>query len=170
MTTLILNADVSPISYLPLSVISWEEAIKYLVGEKAVVLEWYEDWTVRSERWSTQVPAVMMLKVFQRKKNAVRFSKQNVFLRDSYICQYCGCQVNKRSATLDHVLPVSHGGRNTWENCTTACATCNSLKGSDSKIVPSSRPYRPNYYSLVDKRKKLGWEVAHPSWTSYLEY
>ena len=83
MSTLILNADASPISLLPLSIISWEESIRYLVSEKATVLEWYDDWIVRSERWQTKVPAVMMLTEFQKKKTTIRFTKQNVFLRDN---------------------------------------------------------------------------------------
>ena len=64
---LILNADASPISVLPLSTIPWEEAIRYLVTDKATVLEWHDDWIVRSERWSTRVPAVMILKEYQKK-------------------------------------------------------------------------------------------------------
>ena len=63
--TLILNADASPVSLLPLSIISWEESIRYLVTDKATVIEWYDDWVVRSEKWSTQVPAVMILKEYQ---------------------------------------------------------------------------------------------------------
>lgn len=78
MSTLLLNADASPVSLLPLSTLCWQDAIKYLVSEKATVLEWYEDWIVRSERWSTRVPAVMILKEYQKKKSYVRFSKTNV--------------------------------------------------------------------------------------------
>ena len=116
MTCLLLNADASPVSLLPLSTISWEEAIQKMVTEKAIVLEWYEDWIVHSEKWSTPVPAVMILKEYQKKKTAVRFSKHNVFLRDGYTCQYCGDDVTRKSATLDHVLPASHGGKTTFEN------------------------------------------------------
>ena len=166
--TLILNADASPVSMIPLSTISWEEAIKYLVTDKAVVLEWYEDWIVHSERWETRVPAVMILRDFQKKKTQVRFSKPNVFLRDEYICQYCNILTNRRSATLDHVLPISHGGKSVWENCTTACADCNSSKGNNKKIVPKSKPYKPNYFQLADKRKKMLWDFQHPSWENYL--
>ena len=168
MATLILNADASPVSLLPLSTISWEESIRYLVSDKATVLEWYDDWIVRSERWSTRVPAVMILKEFQKKKTGIRFSKQNVFLRDRYECQYCDVEVNKKTATLDHVLPISHGGRTTWENCTTACAHCNAKKGNDKKITPRVKPYRPTYYQLADRRKKLSWDFQHPSWEYYL--
>lgn len=168
MSTLILNADASPISLLPLSTISWEESIRYLVSDKATVLEWYDDWIVRSARWETRVPAVMMLNEYQKKKTGIRFSKQNVFLRDEYRCQYCDDDVSRKTATLDHVLPQSHGGRSIWENCTTACGVCNSKKGNDKRIVPKSKPWKPTYWALVDKRKKLGWDLLHPSWELYL--
>ena len=124
MSTLILNADGSPISYLPLSTISWEEAIKYIVLDKATVLEFYEDWIVHSANWETAVPSVMILKEYEKRKTSIRFSKQNVFLRDGHVCQYCGDDVNKKTATLDHVLPVSHGGKTTFENTVCACANC----------------------------------------------
>lgn len=169
MSTLILNADAAPVSLLPLSTISWEEAIRYLVSEKATVLEWYDDWVVRSARWETRVPAVMMLNEYQKKKTSIRFSKHNVFLRDEYVCQYCNKEVNRKTATLDHVLPQSHGGRSIWENCTTACSECNSKKGNDKRIVPKSKPWKPNFWQLTEKRKKLGWDLPHPSWANYLE-
>jgi len=168
MATLILNADAAPISMLPLSTITWEESIKYLVTDKAAVLEWYNDWIVHSVNWSTRVPAVMMLREYQKKKTAVRFSKQNVFLRDQYCCQYCGISIQKRYATLDHVLPVSHGGKSTFENCVCACSTCNSNKGSNKKIVPKVKPYKPAYYELVEKRRVMSWDLQHPSWADYI--
>jgi 5-methylcytosine-specific restriction endonuclease McrA len=166
--TLILNADASPVSLLPLSVIPWEESIRYLVTDKAIVLEWYEDWVVRSEKWSTSVPAVMILKEYQKKKTGIRFSKQNVFLRDEYLCQYCGDNVNRKTATLDHVLPVSLGGTTTWENTCCSCAPCNASKGNNKKIVPKNKPYKPNYFQLAEKRKQMSWDLPHPSWKNYL--
>jgi 5-methylcytosine-specific restriction endonuclease McrA len=168
-TTLMLNADGSPISYLPLSTIPWEDAIKYLVLDKATPLEFYEDWIVHSENWETPVPSVMILKEYEKRKTSIRFSKHNVFLRDGYICQYCGDDVNKKTATLDHVLPVSHGGKTTFENTVCACSNCNASKGNNKKIVPKSKPYRPNYFQLVEKRKKLSWDFQHSSWKNYLE-
>jgi 5-methylcytosine-specific restriction endonuclease McrA len=164
-----LNADGVPISYLPLSVIPWEEAIKYMVLDKATVLSFYEDWTVRSANWATNVPAIMILKDYEKRKTSIRFSKHNVFLRDSYRCQYCNDDVSRKSATLDHVLPISHGGKTTFENTVTACGPCNSTKGNNYKIVPKVKPIRPNYFQLVEKRKKLKWDISHPSWTAYLE-
>jgi 5-methylcytosine-specific restriction endonuclease McrA len=163
-----LNADGAPVSWLPLSVIPWEEAIKYIVLEKATVLDFYEDWIVHSANWETQVPAVMILREYEKRKTAIRYSKHNVFLRDGYTCQYCGDDVSKKTATLDHVLPVSHGGKTTFENTVCACATCNANKGNDKKIVPKHKPSKPTYFQLVDKRKKMQWDIQHPSWANYL--
>jgi len=168
MATLILNKDAQPLSMLPLSTISWQESIRYLVSDKATVLEWYDDWIVRSARWQTAVPAVMILKEYQKKKITMRFSKSNIFLRDGYTCQYCNVTVTARTATLDHVLPISHGGKNTWENCVCACAKCNINKGNNKKIVPKVKPVKPTYYQLVDKRRKFEWDLKHPSWANYL--
>lgn len=163
-----LNADGAPVSWLPLSIISWEESIKYLVLEKATALEWYDDWIVHSANWETRVPSVMILREYEKRKTVIRYSKQNVFLRDGFVCQYCGDDVSKKTATLDHVLPVSHGGKTTFENTVCACSTCNANKGNNKKIVPLIKPVKPTYFQLVDKRKKQQWEVQHPSWASYL--
>jgi 5-methylcytosine-specific restriction endonuclease McrA len=168
MTCLILNADASPVSMLPLSTISWEEAIRYMVSDKAIVLEWYDNWIVRSEKWSTPVPAVMILKEYQKKKTGIRFSKQNVFLRDGYACQYCGDDVSRKTATLDHILPTSHGGKTTFENTVCACGPCNANKGNNKKIVPKQMPVKPTYFQLAEKRKRMLWDFQHPSWANYL--
>ncbi len=167
--TLLLNADATPVSILPLSTISWEEAIRYLVSNKATVLEWHDDWIVHSASWNTRVPAVMMLHEFQKKKTTARYTKHNVFLRDNYQCQYCGVNVNKRSATLDHVIPQSRGGLSTWENSVCACGPCNSAKGNGNKFKPLVKPWRPNYFQLAERRKRLGWDHIHPSWKYYLQ-
>jgi 5-methylcytosine-specific restriction endonuclease McrA len=165
---LLLNSDASPVSYLPLSVIDWQEAIRYMVLDKVSVLEWHDDWIVRSAKWETRVPAIIMLKEFTKKKGYIRYSKMNVFLRDDFKCQYCGCEVTRRTATLDHVHPVSHGGRSTWENSSCACSKCNSAKGNNKKIKPKRMPYKPTYWELVEKRKRMKFDLRHPSWAMYL--
>ena len=167
-TTLLLNSDAQPLSFLPLSTIRWQEAICYLVSEKAVALEWYDDWIVRSERWQTAVPAVMILKNYQRKKAGMRFSKRNVLLRDKFKCAYCGADVTHKTGTVDHILPLSHGGKNTWENCVCACGRCNSQKGNNLQIRPKKTPTKPTYHQLVEHRKLLPFEGGHPSWAGYL--
>ncbi len=168
MDTLLLNSDAQPVSLLPLSAIEWKEAITYLWLDKVTVLEWYDDWVVRSERWETRVPAVIMLKQMMKRKNKPRFSKYNVFLRDLNTCQYCGNQFGRDNLTLDHVLPVSRGGKTNWENIVTACAPCNNAKGNSTEPRPLQDPYQPDYWDLATKRKRLDIQVRHPSWREFL--
>ncbi len=167
--TLLLNADGAPVSFLPLSVINWQEAIKYMVLEKAYVLSFHDNWIVRSARWETQVPSILMLHEYMKPKTSIRFSKGNVFLRDNYTCQYCEKVLAKKECTLDHVLPSSHGGKTTFENTVTACGTCNANKGNNKKIRPKTKPYKPEFYELVNKRKRLPFNVRDPAWLEYIQ-
>ena len=167
--TLLLNADGVPVSFLPLSVINWQEAIKYMVLDKANVLAYHDNWIVRSARWETQVPSILMLREYMKPKTTIRFSKGNVFLRDNYTCAYCEEKLEKRQCTLDHVIPSSHGGKTTFENCVTACGPCNANKGNNKKIVPKFKPHKPSFYELVNKRKAMPFNIRHEEWLDYLQ-
>lgn len=96
---------------------------------QADVLEYY-DQTVNSPSGSFYIPAVLrvphLLQVVKRRRVNSNLSRKNILYRDSYICQYCSCGEN---LTIDHVLPISRGGKWTWENLVAACAKCNSKKG-----------------------------------------
>jgi 5-methylcytosine-specific restriction endonuclease McrA len=166
--TLVLNADGQPVSLLPPSTIQWKEAITYLWLEKVHVLEWYDDWIVRSSSWETRVPAVIMLKDMYKRRRSPRFSKYNVHLRDMFVCQYCNLQFPQKELTLDHVQPISKGGRTSWDNIVSACNPCNSRKGNKLNIKPKVAPYQPTYYELVNKRKELEFTIKHPSWQNWL--
>jgi 5-methylcytosine-specific restriction endonuclease McrA len=166
--TLILNADGQPLSFLPISVIDWQEAIRYMVLDKAHIVSWHENWIVRSARWETMVPSIIMLKEYTKPKQTVRFSRGNVYLRDLYICNYCGKKLQKKDCTLDHVLPISKGGKTVFENTVTSCSPCNSSKGNNHKIVPSKKPYKPAYFELVNKRKLFPFNLRHDSWREFI--
>lgn len=167
--TLVLNADGSPVSIIPLSVCDWQESIRYMVLDKANVLAWHENWIVRSATWETPVPSIIMLKDYMKPKAAVRFSKGNVFLRDLYTCQYCNVTLTKKDCTLDHVHPISLGGKSVWDNSVTACGPCNARKSNSTKTKPRIKPYKPSYYELVNKRKTLPFQVRDPAWLEYLQ-
>lgn len=166
--TLLLNADGAPVSFLPLSVINWQEAIKYMVLDKASVLAWHEGWVVHSANWETEVPSILMLREYMKPKSSIRFSKGNVFLRDNYQCAYCEKALAKKECTLDHVVPSSHGGKTTFENTVTACGPCNASKGNNKKIVPKFKPHKPDFYELVNKRKRMPFNVRHEAWLPYI--
>ena len=167
---LVLNADGQPINFLPLSTIKWKEAITYMYMDKVHVLDWYDDWMVRSPSWETRVPAVIMMKNMLRKKSRPRFSKTNLYIRDMYTCQYCSNKFERHRLTLDHVIPLSKGGKTVWTNIVAACGPCNSRK-SDKIIQPKNKPFAPGYYELVRKKKQLdNFEMKHPSWEKFLGY
>lgn len=77
------------------------------------------------------VPNVIRILKYVRAtfKTHVPFSKRNVFIRDSYTCQYCEKRVTLNTGDLEHMLPRSRGGKNTWDNCVTSCKECNLKKG-----------------------------------------
>jgi 5-methylcytosine-specific restriction endonuclease McrA len=168
MSTLLLNADAQPLSLLPLSTLSWQDAIKFMVLEKARVLDWYEDWVIHSEKWETRVPAVLMLNEYQKPKTGVRVSRYNIYLRDKFRCQYCDIPVTEKTATLDHVLPISKGGKSNWTNLTTACKPCNWSKSDKTHLKPKVMPHRPDYWELAAARKSKGYHILHSSWTNYI--
>ena len=170
MDTLVLNADAKPYSILPLSTISWQESIKQLVLERVTVLEWYDDWIISSPSWETKVPAVVIVKDYIKKNTTVRFSKYNLFLRDQFTCQYCTEQLpNRNKCTVDHVVPVSRGGKNGWLNCVTACGPCNVEKGNKLYPRPRRKPYKPTYYDLIKNKELLQLKIKHSSWHNYIK-
>lgn len=164
---LLLNSDYNPISVLPLSVISWQHAVKLHFLERVTILEEYEDWIIHSEHFEMHVPAVVVSKEYFHFKKSAKFSRSNLFLRDMYQCQYCGEVFEYKDLTLDHVTPRSSGGKTTWENSVTACKDCNHRKGS-KLWKPMREPYKPDHFQLINKWRQRPVAVPHASWYQYL--
>lgn len=165
---LMLNSDGLPVSVIPLSTISWQESIKALVTEKVDVLLWHDNWVVHSASWETLVPSVVMLREYMKVKSIVRYSRTNIYLRDEFRCQYCGITVDRTEATLDHVIPLCKGGRSTFENVVLSCHKCNCLKGDKLHHTPLVKPYKPDYYELVTKRKRQPFNLKHKEWEQFI--
>lgn len=97
-----------------------------------------------------RVPRVIILQVYDRfPKLNVRFSRQNIYLRDKSTCQYCGRRLPRSELNLDHVIPRSRGGRTTWENVVCSCIRCNLDKGgrtpAEAGMRLLKRPCRPKW-------------------------
>jgi 5-methylcytosine-specific restriction endonuclease McrA len=164
---LLLNQDYRPISVLPLSVINWQHAIKLMFLKKVHVLETYPTWIVHSERLAINVPSVCVTVDYFKYKKNVKFSRYNMYLRDLFQCQYCEEIFDFDELTIDHVIPRSNGGKTEWVNCCTACKPCNHKKGA-KLMRPKILPYKPDYYSLIDRWKDLPFTVKQESWNKYL--
>ena len=113
---LVLNADYKPLSYFPLSVWPWQEAVKAVFLDRVETVSAY-DHTVRSPSFEMRLPSVIALRSYIPLNKRPAFTRFNVFLRDRFSCQYCGLRFETRDLTFDHVIPRSRGGRGFMEQC-----------------------------------------------------
>jgi 5-methylcytosine-specific restriction endonuclease McrA len=158
---LVLNQDFSV-----LTVCSVERALILVFLQKAEVVEAYPGRFVRSPSMQFPWPSVVRLKGYVRVPyKHIMLSRKNILRRDRYRCQYCGSREN---LTVDHIIPRSRGGRDTWENLVTACTRCNNRKGNrtpeEAGMQLRSQPFRPSHIMFI--RDFVG--VIDEAWKPYL--
>lgn len=153
--TLCLNAD-----YQPIQIINIKEAVKSLILEKSEAIHNYEGEFLRSPSIKFPAPSVIRLKEYKKVVyRRVPFTRRNVYLRDNYTCVYTGKKLlNPKHRSIDHVIPKSKGGKDTWENVVTAHVNLNERKGDyilgkDPEVddLPIPKPYRPHYLLLMQR-------------------
>ncbi|MCB5409749.1 HNH endonuclease [Pseudogemmobacter faecipullorum] len=158
LRTLVLNADMQPLSWAPLSVWSWEDAFVAVHQERVVQVKTYEGVMVRSATREYEVPAVVALKNY-RKRRKVAFTRYHLFLRDEFTCQYCGRRFAAKELTFDHVIPKSRSGGSRWENIVTACGPDNHRKGNKTPAEAGMRllrqPFEPTPRQLDAAARRL---------------
>lgn len=140
MTTgvLVLNA-----TFEPLNVVKLERAVCMVVQDKAVIVEEVEGRSIRSATKTFPCPSVVRLRYYVKvpwRRRRPPITNRNVLGRDHYKCAYCNADLDTKSGTVDHIVPTSRGGPNTWMNVVAACVFCNSKKAN----------------SLLEE---LGWEL-----------
>ncbi|MBV9836314.1 MAG: HNH endonuclease [Alphaproteobacteria bacterium] len=168
---LVLNADFRPLSYFPLSLWSWQDAVKAVFLDRVNVVAEY-DRRVRSPSLEMRLPSVIALKEFVPAERRPAFTRFNVFLRDSFTCQYCNEPFGAPDLTFDHVVPRSRGGITSWRNVVTACSPCNLLKGDklprQAGMYPVRAPYEPSTAELQDHGRAFPPNHLHQSWRDFL--
>ncbi|HLS93705.1 MAG TPA: HNH endonuclease [Microbacterium sp.] len=161
MRTLVLNAG-----YEPLAVVSFKRALVLVMNEKANIIESDDTAPVWGASEVYDRPAVIVLTRYVHLPRARRVpvTRRGVLRRDGNRCAYCGRSAN----TIDHVIPRSRGGQDSWENLVAACVKCNNVK---SDRTPQEmgwnlliRPTAPHGPTWVVK----GSERAEPAWEPYL--
>lgn len=168
---LLLNA-----TYEPLAVIPQRRALSLLLkGRVDAACE--DRIEVRGISHSLHIPTVIRLRHFVNvPRRGVRWSRQAVLQRDRFTCAYCGVQpgenqrgrvVGRKDLTIDHIIPVSRGGKSTWVNTVCACMVCNQRKGNrtphEANMKLRWEPKTPRANYLV----ALGYVPA--AWKVYLE-
>ncbi len=168
METLVLSAGFEPVAR-----VSWQRAVTLLWEGKVEVVEEYQDRVVRSVTFEIKIPAVIrFLRAVRGRKRALKFSRENVYVRDRRRCQYCGRIVPRPEATYDHVVPRSQGGKTLWENVVICCVPCNQRKGGrtpeQARMRILSTPHKPT--ALPDRlRVTFGWQPGMPIlWRNWL--
>ncbi len=153
-------------NYEPLLVCNAKRALILLFLGKAEVVE-NSAFYASSIRRKYILPSVVRLGNFIRKPRlAVKLSKQNILRRDRHTCQYCG--INQSSLTIDHLIPKSQGGEDTWDNLVCACTVCNNKKANrslkQSRMTLIKTPKRPHYFSFIQ------YSIHNPDekWKPYL--
>lgn len=170
-------------AYRPIDIFEGKRALGLLFLDKALALDELgntydsDSWVEYSEQLIAEDPELpyissVYLRVFvpkaiilqdylyrPSKRKKLSYRKSSVLKRDDHQCQYCGCRPPKNSLTIDHILPKSRGGKNSWLNTVAACKSCNTQKGnktpSEANMKLKRPPFKPSWNSLAIDRIKL---------------
>lgn len=148
---IVLNSD-----YSILGTTTFKRAIALIVKEKAVAIA---DSAVKVHK---DLFAPLVIRLIKAIRNLwgirVPWNKNNVAVRDSYICQFCGKKLTQKSVTIDHVIPKAQGGKNKWENTVASCKPCNNRKGnrtpSEAQMGLKRQPYAPTIMEFIQLKIK----------------
>lgn len=126
---------------------------------------------VRTPSYQLRVPSVVKLLEFDRLPHKeVRYSRQNIYERDRFTCQYCGQKFDKRELNLDHVIPQSLGGKSDWKNIVCSCIPCNTRKANLTPSQAGMRllktPTKPMWRPFVAVKIE---RVQKPDWKPYMD-
>lgn len=118
-----------------------------------------------------RIPRIIVLSIFDRlPRKDVKFTRQNVFERDNYTCQYCATRFEAVELNLDHVRPRDKGGKTTWENVVCCCIRCNSRKGNklghEINMFPLREPRAPRWRPFFMYAREFN---CHESWRHFLD-
>ncbi|MDQ7782737.1 MAG: HNH endonuclease [Desulfomonilaceae bacterium] len=150
-----------------LGLVSWQRAMTMVfTGKVEVVKE--SDKIVQTVTRTFRVPAVIRLLKFIRRiyRREVPFSRKNVLVRDSFVCQYCGGEYSAGDLTIDHIIPKVQGGSNEWTNVVTCCRTCNIKKGGRTPRQAGMhlirKPFKPTIMEFLNLylRRRFGMDLT----------
>lgn len=145
-TILVLNA-----SYEPINFTNWKRAVVLLMKNKARALG------------KRVIRLVEYIKLPYEKLSQNKPSRSLIYKRDGHKCQYCG---STKELTIDHIIPRSRGGEDTWENLVVACMPCNTKKGDklleDTNMILRTIPRKPINKMLFTLNR-----TNDPEWNQY---
>ena len=154
-------------NYEPLTVCTARRAFLLLFQGKAEMIETADGFKIHSVNRSFPLPSVVRL--WQYKKvpyKRIMLTRKNILMRDGHRCQYCG--TSRGAMTVDHVMPKTMNGKDSWENLVCACVACNNRKGDRTPEKAGfslvRRPTRPSHIHFI--QRYIG--VSDIRWRRYL--
>ncbi len=118
-----------------------------------------------------KLPRIIVLCEYDRlPKKEVKFTRQNIFQRDKFTCQYCGVLFDTKKLNLDHVVPRDKGGKSSWDNLVTSCIACNTRKSNkmpaEARMFPLRTPVAPRWRPFSTS---VRYQECHESWRHFLD-
>ena len=130
-----------------------------------------DEYIIRTISYNLKIPRIILLLIYDKLPPwEVKFTRKNIYKRDKNICQYCGEEFLPEDLNLDHVVPSSRGGKDSWENVVCSCIVCNLRKGnrtlSESGINLIRLPKKPKWTAFVQDNFA---GVREESWKDFLD-
>ena len=142
---LVLNSD-----YTPINVTTVTRGFVLVSKGKAEILKSGENPIIAGYQTFVRPVIIRLLNYVRYRVKNLKINRNRIFKRDNHQCVYCG---SKRNLTIDHVVPKSKGGNNTWTNLVTCCSPCNRKKGDktpeQANMKLQIRPYEPTLFSDI---------------------
>lgn len=160
--TLVLDKQYQTISF-----IGFRKLAMFLIKDKVEVISEWEDSPIFYNGF--KYPSIVRLHTYIRRRPVVpRWSRNGMFKRDGFRCQYSGVVFPVSQLTVDHVIPESRGGKTSWENCVTSHLNINMAKGSrtpeEAGLKLLSVPKPPAYFLDLDYKTI---KPSHSDWKMY---
>lgn len=142
---LVLNSD-----YTPLNVTDTRKGFILVMKGKAEIVKEDVNKIVTTIGEFIRPLVIRLLNYVNFRRRAIKVNRKRVMKRDGYECGYCG---SKKNLTIDHIIPRSKGGNNSWTNLITCCNRCNNLKDNKTPeqvgLSLKTKPYEPTIFSAV---------------------
>ncbi|MFQ5452895.1 MAG: HNH endonuclease [Candidatus Zixiibacteriota bacterium] len=145
-------------NYEPLTVCTARRAIVLLFQGKAEMIETADGFKIHTVTKAYSLPSVVRLWHYKKVPfKRIMLTRKNILTRDNNCCQYCG--TFRSPMTVDHVIPRTMGGTDSWDNLVCSCSKCNNKKGDrtpeQARMKLLKRPSRPTYITFIQRNHSV---------------
>jgi len=164
-------------SWAPVHIVIWQKAMSLIYKEHAHAIDRgfiaykFNDWLefsasnaedyqrIKTVSVSIAIPEIIALTLYNKLPDRdVKFSRQNIFIRDNDTCQYCMKKFKRKDLTIDHIIPRDQGGTSNWDNIVACCGDCNAQKANRTQREMRERyPHDGNKWFLKKKPTRPKW-------------